>query len=80
MLAAVMEELGELSRVINALEGPKVPKTPQRRQDLHYQLAEELGDILFALTCLFNHYKLDAAEVIRTILAKYTNRDIGRFT
>ncbi|MEJ2248395.1 MAG: MazG nucleotide pyrophosphohydrolase domain-containing protein [Candidatus Lokiarchaeota archaeon] len=75
MLAATIEELGELSREINHLEGYK----PKKGQDLNPKIGEELGDIFFTLVCLANHYEIDLEKELMKIIEKYTKRDSKRF-
>ncbi len=75
MLSALMEEIGELAREINHLEGFKPKKTTETQIDI----GEELGDILFAIICLANFYNIDLHEKINEIIDKYRNRDSTRF-
>jgi NTP pyrophosphatase (non-canonical NTP hydrolase) len=77
MLAAIIEELGEVAREINAINGPKVKKTPE--DDLA-KLKEELADLLFALICMNNYYQIDMEAEILAVLSKYEQRDASRFT
>ncbi|MHA1731279.1 MAG: MazG nucleotide pyrophosphohydrolase domain-containing protein [Promethearchaeota archaeon] len=81
MLAASIEELGEVSRELNALEGPKKKKSGKTTHGNDFEvLSEELGDLLFSITCLFNYYKIDMDSSIEKVLSKYKMRDRGRFT
>ena len=75
MLSAVMEEVGELAREINHLEGFK-PKKGYTSSDF----GEELGDLFFSIICLANYYKIDLSKKIYEILEKYSKRDAKRFT
>jgi NTP pyrophosphatase (non-canonical NTP hydrolase) len=75
MICAVMEELGELAREINALEGYK----PKKSSKENLNLGEELGDLLFSIICIANYYKIDLGEEFAGILSKYTKRDSKRF-
>ena len=75
MLSAIVEEVGEVSREINHLEGFK-PKKEKTRSNL----GEELADLLFSIICLANHYKIDLNSKFNIILEKYNNRDSKRFT
>ena len=76
MLAAMVEEIGELSRIINALEGYKKPKEGESLVNLE----EELGDILFSLICIANYYKVDLNASLIEVIRKYNSRDIHRWT
>ena len=75
MLGALMEELGELSREINSKEGFK----PRKDVRVKENIGGELADLLFALICLANHYKIDLGEEIINSIDKFTKRDAKRF-
>jgi NTP pyrophosphatase (non-canonical NTP hydrolase) len=75
MLGAVVEEIGELAKEINALEHIKRKKPGENSSSV----AEELGDVLFALACIANHYNVDLGEAAGASLQKYDRRDTGRF-
>ncbi|WP_297550393.1 nucleotide pyrophosphohydrolase [Thermococcus sp.] len=68
MLAALMEELGELADAMLGYEGVKGKATKDKLQ-------EELGDVLFALICIANHYGIDAGKALRASVEKYQKRD-----
>ena len=76
MLASITEEVGELAREINHLEGHK-PKKAQKGELL---IGEELADILFSIVCVANHYQIDLDEKFKDVLEKYKNRDSNRFS
>ena len=76
MLSAVTEELGELAREINALEGFK-PRKSTKEKDL---LGEELADLLFSIICVANHYDIDLNSCLERAILKYTKRDANRFS
>ncbi len=84
MLAAVMEELGELSRELNSIEGPKKKRKKAENDNSEKSplkhVEEELGDLLYSLICLFNYYEIDAESAITWVLQKYDQRDRNRFT
>jgi NTP pyrophosphatase (non-canonical NTP hydrolase) len=75
MLAAIVEELGELAREMNYMEGYK-PKKANIKVD---GIKEEIKDLFFALICLANYYKVDLEKGLRDTLEKYTKRDANRF-
>jgi len=75
MICAVMEELGELAREINSLEGFK----PKKSNNMTINLGQELADLLFSTICIANYYKVDLEEEFLSILSKYTKRDSTRF-
>lgn len=75
MLAALMEEIGELAREINAREGFKRKKEGEAEIDI----GMELADIIFAVVCIANYYGIDLEESFGRIIEKYTKRDFDRW-
>jgi NTP pyrophosphatase (non-canonical NTP hydrolase) len=75
MLSAILEELGELAREINHLEGFKPKKIMNEKSKIN----EELGDILFSLSCMANYYKVDLGGELEKSIIKFSNRDENRF-
>jgi NTP pyrophosphatase (non-canonical NTP hydrolase) len=75
MLAAITEEVGELSREINHREGYK-----KKRDGSEADLGLELADVLFSLVCIANYYHVDLEEAFKSVMAKYTKRDTDRGT
>lgn len=76
MLASITEEVGELAREINALEQIKPKKSTEKPKSI----GEELGDTLYSIICVANHYSVDLGEELKNVLKKYTIRDKDRFT
>ncbi|MHA1583712.1 MAG: nucleotide pyrophosphohydrolase [Promethearchaeota archaeon] len=75
MLASITEELGELAREINALEKFK----PKKADEKPKTIAEELGDTLFSIICVANHYSVDLGTALEGVIEKYSVRDRTRF-
>jgi NTP pyrophosphatase (non-canonical NTP hydrolase) len=75
MLAAVVEETGELAREINDKEGFKKKRTPDSKN-----LNLELADLLFSIICIANYYHIDLDEAFKKVMEKYTKRDLKRWT
>lgn len=75
MVCAIMEELGEIAREINAIEGYK----PKKSEDSDSNLGEELADLLFSIMCIANYYKIDLGKKFNYIIKKYSRRDSNRF-
>ena len=75
MLAAVVEETGELAREINDREGYKKKRKPDNTE-----LGLELADVLFSIVCIANHYHIDLDAAFKMVLEKYTKRDMNRWT
>lgn len=74
-LARIAEEVGELSRLVNHLYGPKPKKASEARQDL----GEELADIMFAIICLANSQRIDLGESLQQVIEKVWDRDRNRY-
>ena len=75
-VARLVEELGELSRSVSHATGVKKPKPGE---NLH-GIEEEIGDLLFVLTCLANSQNSSLQEVFESTLAKVDARDTSRWT
>ena len=75
MFSAIVEELGELAKEINQLEGfkPKKPDEPAKK------VGEELADVIFAIICVANYYKIDINDELNLVIEKFTKRDSKRF-
>jgi NTP pyrophosphatase (non-canonical NTP hydrolase) len=74
-LARLMEEVGELARLMNHRFGPKTKKPDEPAQEL----GEELGDVLFVLLVLANEQGIDLGEALEGVLEKYRARDSERW-
>ena len=75
MLGAIIEEVGELAKEINHLEGFK----PKKSSDAELNIGEELADVIFATICVANHYKVNMNWELAKVIEKYTKRDSKRF-
>ncbi|MFX1589663.1 MAG: nucleotide pyrophosphohydrolase [Promethearchaeota archaeon] len=75
MLAAIIEEIGELAKEINHLEGYK----PKKYKNSEINIGEELADVLYALICIANYYKIDLDQELDSVINKYSSRDSKRF-
>lgn len=73
--ARLVEEVGEVGRLLNHLYGDKPKKDTEAAQEL----PAELGDILFALICLANSQNIDLDEAIEQVIQKSVTRDENRF-
>ncbi len=73
-LAQLMEEVGELARIISRTYGEQSWKS----SDGAYNLADEMADVLFVLVCLANQTGVDLTEAVQRSLAKKTQRDADR--
>lgn len=75
LLAALVEEVGETAKVMNTLYGDKKKKDG----DLIKNLEEEIGDVLFSLTCIANSQNMDLNKIMDEKMNKVYGRDNNRF-
>ena len=73
-LGILMEEVGELARVITRKYGEQSSK----KSDLSYELEEEMADVLFVLICLANQTNVNLEKALLKNLEKKTLRDARR--
>lgn len=71
----LMEEVGELARLLARIYGEQSFKI---KIDEKKELKNEIGDVLFVLTCLANQMNINLEEVIEENFAKKTLRDNQR--
>ena len=76
MLARLSEEVGELAREVNHQYGEK-PKKPSEQAN---SIENELGDLLFILTCFANSLNIDLDQAFAKVMEKYRVRDADRWT
>ncbi len=72
--AILMEEVGEVARIIARTSGEQSFK----KSDEEVNLADEMADVMFVLICLANQHNIDLEEALRQNLAKKTRRDADR--
>lgn len=75
LLAALTEELGELSRALQINTGIRTGITSSRNESYKFSIEEEIGDVFFALICLANKCGIDLELAVMKTLKKYQNRD-----
>ncbi|MDD3481187.1 MAG: MazG nucleotide pyrophosphohydrolase domain-containing protein [Patescibacteria group bacterium] len=75
MLASLVEEVGELSRLVNHIYGPKKKKDTEAKQEME----GEIGDILYSVMCFANHEGIDLDKAIERSMGKVEKRDKDRF-
>lgn len=76
MLARLTEELGELAREVNHYYGEK----PKKETETEKEIAEEIGDMLFVITCLANSLHIDLEDAHNQVMDKFQTRDKDRWT
>lgn len=73
-LAVLMEEVGELARIMARRYGEQSEKESDQNKDL----GDEMADILFVLCCLANQTGIDLDTALQKNLEKKTQRDATR--
>lgn len=73
-LAQLVEEVGELARILSRTYGEQSFKAGESGE----HLADEMADVLFVLICLANQTGVDLTTALQANLAKKTKRDATR--
>jgi NTP pyrophosphatase (non-canonical NTP hydrolase) len=76
--AILMEEMGELARIMARVYGEQSFKNPIEDENIKDKLGDELADIIFVLTCLSNQMGIDLDQAVERNFVKKTTRDINR--
>ncbi|UOR12478.1 nucleotide pyrophosphohydrolase [Halobacillus amylolyticus] len=74
--ARLTEEVGEMAREINHRYGEKKKKSSEQDKALE----EELGDVIFVLTCFANSLNMDLSKAFERSMSKIETRDKDRWT
>lgn len=72
--AMLMEEVGEVARIMARRYGEQSEKESDKNKDL----GDEMADVLFVLVCLANQTGIDLEEAIKKNLDKKNQRDHQR--
>lgn len=72
--AILMEEVGEVARIMARRYGEQSEKDSDKNKDL----GDEMADVLFVLICLANQTGIDLSEAFMKNLEKKTKRDFDR--
>lgn len=72
--AILMEEVGELARIMARKYGEQSFKD----SDKQYNLADEMADVMWVLICLANQTGVDLTEAFARNMEKKTSRDKDR--
>jgi NTP pyrophosphatase (non-canonical NTP hydrolase) len=72
--AILMEEVGEVARIMARRYGEQSEKETDKGKDL----GDELADVLFVLICLANQTGINLEEAVKKNLEKKTKRDNTR--
>ncbi|MEM1224208.1 MAG: nucleotide pyrophosphohydrolase [Planctomycetota bacterium] len=73
-LAQLVEEVGEVARILSRTCGEQSCKPGEQVGDL----SDELADVMFVVICLANQSGIDLDSALRKNLAKKTKRDARR--
>jgi NTP pyrophosphatase (non-canonical NTP hydrolase) len=76
--AILMEEVGEVARLMSRLYGEQSFKTPELEASAPGDLADEMADVLFVLICLANQTGVNLTDALQKNLQKKTQRDALR--
>lgn len=77
-LGILMEEVGELSRVMVRKYGEQSFKASEKELDKKEALADEMADVLWILLCLANQTGIDLTTALQENINKKTKRDTDR--
>ena len=72
--AILMEEVGEVARIMARKYGEQSFKEDEDKADL----SDEFADVMFVLICLANQTGVDLTEALKKNLEKKTKRDADR--
>lgn len=72
--AILMEEVGELARIMARKYGEQSFKDSDKKVDL----ADEMADVLWVLMCLANQTGVDLTAAFQKNMEKKTKRDVDR--
>ncbi len=72
--AILMEEVGEVARIVARRYGEQSEKESDKNKDL----GEEMADVLFVLICLANQTGIDLSKAFVKNIEKKTQRDFER--
>ena len=73
-MAVLMEEVGEMARIMARRYGEQSEKESDKNKDL----GDEMADVLFVLTCIANQTGVNLEEAVQSNFDKKTKRDATR--
>jgi NTP pyrophosphatase (non-canonical NTP hydrolase) len=73
-LAILMEEVGELSKLMARVYGDQSFKNEEKQK----KIPSEMGDVLFVLICLANQMNISLEDALLSTIQKNTERDFDR--
>lgn len=75
-VARLVEEVGEVARIVNHKYGDKPKKSDEKDDDLE----DELADVLWTVICLANQEGIDLDKGMQRAIDKLLIRDKDRFS
>lgn len=75
-VARLVEEVGEVARIVNHKYGDKPKKSDEKDDDLE----DELADVLWTVICLANQEDIDLDKGMQRAIDKLLIRDKDRFS
>jgi NTP pyrophosphatase (non-canonical NTP hydrolase) len=76
--AILMEEVGELARIMARKYGEQSWKDSESATDVDAKMADEMADVLWVLICLANQTGVNLTEAFEKNLDKKNRRDSSR--
>jgi NTP pyrophosphatase (non-canonical NTP hydrolase) len=76
--AILMEEVGEVARLMARMYGEQSFKNSELERDSKESLADELADVFFVLICIANQTEINMEIALEKNLKKKTERDNKR--
>ena len=76
--AILMEEVGELARLMARKYGEQSFKKGRQPDDIQQAIGDEMADVFFVLICLANQSGIDLEAALQKNLEKKTARDLDR--
>lgn len=77
-LGILMEEVGELSRLMVRVYGEQSFKNSDKKVSIPESLSDEMADVLWVLICLANQTGVDLTTALRKNFEKKNQRDSQR--
>ncbi|TXE13764.1 hypothetical protein ESV85_06325 [Algoriphagus aquimarinus] len=74
-MTILMEEVGELARIMSRTYGEQSFKESNNRKDL----GDQMADVLWVLICLTNQTGVDLTEALKKNFEKENVRDLDRY-
>ena len=75
IFARIVEEVGEVGRLLNHMYGAK----PKKVHEAEQELGQEIADVMFSLICLANKHNIDLDTEMEKVIQKSRERDKDRF-